>query len=98
MTSEESAALTSAMKKSGEVLEWPSEWKDQVVDKHSTGGVGDKISLILAPVVAACGLKVYAKLILCHHDPDSLYTFQTIKIPSWHTTLFQRSFNVHNVI
>ncbi|XP_066923346.1 thymidine phosphorylase-like [Clytia hemisphaerica] len=58
MTSEESAALTSAMKKSGDVLDWPAEWKYQVVDKHSTGGVGDKISLILAPAVASCGLKL----------------------------------------
>ena len=58
MTREETANLTSSMKESGEVLSWPEEWKDLVVDKHSTGGVGDKISLVLAPALAACGLKV----------------------------------------
>ena len=59
MTREETVALTLAMTYSGEVLSWPDEWKHLVVDKHSTGGVGDKISLILAPALAACGLKVY---------------------------------------
>ena len=50
--------LTRAMKNSGQVLEWPSEWRHCMVDKHSTGGVGDKVSLPLAPALAACGLKV----------------------------------------
>ncbi|XP_065668395.1 thymidine phosphorylase isoform X2 [Hydra vulgaris] len=58
MTIEETIALTSIMTGSGEVLSWPDEWKHLVVDKHSTGGVGDKVSLILAPALAACGLKV----------------------------------------
>ena len=49
----ERVALTSAMTRSGEVLEWDLD--RPVVDKHSTGGVGDKVSLMLAPIVAACG-------------------------------------------
>jgi thymidine phosphorylase len=56
MTWEECAALTRAMARSGTVLDWSAEaLNGPVLDKHSTGGVGDKVSLILAPVVAACG-------------------------------------------
>ncbi|HIE63673.1 MAG: thymidine phosphorylase [Methanobacteriota archaeon] len=50
--------LTKSMRDSGEKLEWPAEWANLVVDKHSTGGVGDKVSIPLAPALAACGLKV----------------------------------------
>jgi thymidine phosphorylase len=53
MEKDERVALTSAMTRSGEVLEWNLD--RPVVDKHSTGGVGDKVSLMLAPIVAACG-------------------------------------------
>src|SRR4051794_41440160 len=49
----ERVALTSAMTRSGTVLDWDLD--RPVVDKHSTGGVGDKVSLLLAPIVAACG-------------------------------------------
>ncbi|XP_027007520.2 thymidine phosphorylase isoform X1 [Tachysurus fulvidraco] len=56
MNFDETLKLTEKMMKSGEVLHWSNEWL--VVDKHSTGGVGDKISLILAPALAACGCKV----------------------------------------
>ena len=50
--------LTKSMRDSGRVLTWPKEWRHLVVDKHSTGGVGDKVSIVLAPALAAYGLKV----------------------------------------
>jgi thymidine phosphorylase len=56
MSPEEAAALTMAMAQSGTVLDWDSEkLNGPVVDKHSTGGVGDKVSFMLAPIAAACG-------------------------------------------
>ncbi|XP_062339714.1 thymidine phosphorylase isoform X3 [Osmerus eperlanus] len=58
METEETHALTKEMMLSGEVMSWPAEWEGLVVDKHSTGGVGDKVSLVLAPALAACGCKV----------------------------------------
>ena len=52
----EMVALTRAMTDSGAVMEWASAaLGGPVLDKHSTGGVGDKVSLMLAPMVAACG-------------------------------------------
>jgi pyrimidine-nucleoside phosphorylase len=57
MTDRETVALTRAMLHSGKVLHLPSV-KAAKVDKHSTGGVGDKISICLAPLVAACGVSV----------------------------------------
>ncbi len=59
MSFEEAAALTMGMARSGTVLDWSGEDLDgPVVDKHSTGGVGDKVSFLLAPIVAACGAYV----------------------------------------
>ena len=56
MTADERIALTGAMTRSGDVLEWGDAGVGgPVLDKHSTGGVGDKVSLLLAPIVAACG-------------------------------------------
>ncbi|XP_033740116.1 thymidine phosphorylase-like [Pecten maximus] len=54
----ETTCLTRAMMNSGEVMSWPESWRGKIVDKHSTGGVGDKISLVLAPILASCGMKV----------------------------------------
>lgn len=56
MTREERVSLTLAMAHSGTTLDWSGAALDgPVLDKHSTGGIGDKVSLILAPVIAACG-------------------------------------------
>ncbi|MDQ0463419.1 thymidine phosphorylase [Caulobacter ginsengisoli] len=55
MSFAETAALTGAMARSGEVMEWAGLLDGPVVDKHSTGGIGDKVSLMLAPIAAACG-------------------------------------------
>ncbi|MGL4635126.1 MAG: thymidine phosphorylase [Beijerinckiaceae bacterium] len=54
MVMEERVALTCAMRDSGRVLDW-RDMPGPVLDKHSTGGVGDTVSLMLAPAVAACG-------------------------------------------
>ncbi|WP_395016849.1 thymidine phosphorylase [Dongia sp.] len=52
----ERVALTVAMRNSGTVLDWKGlDLPGPVIDKHSTGGIGDKISLMLAPILAACG-------------------------------------------
>uniref|UniRef100_A0A2K5ZJE6 Glycosyl transferase family 3 N-terminal domain-containing protein n=1 Tax=Mandrillus leucophaeus TaxID=9568 RepID=A0A2K5ZJE6_MANLE len=52
MDLEETSVLTQALAQSGQQLEWPEAWHQQLVDKHSTGGVGDKVSLVLAPALA----------------------------------------------
>ncbi|MEM8955837.1 MAG: thymidine phosphorylase [Verrucomicrobiota bacterium] len=53
MSTTERVALTTAMRDSGDVLNW--NLPGPVLDKHSTGGVGDLVSLVLGPVIAACG-------------------------------------------
>jgi len=59
MTPAERIALTGAMTRSGDVLDWSDAGlSGPVLDKHSTGGVGDKVSLLLAPILAACGASV----------------------------------------
>jgi len=59
MSFEETSKLTIAMANSGTVLDWGQEGLDgPVVDKHSTGGVGDKASFMIAPIAAACGCYV----------------------------------------
>ena len=56
MSRDETVTLTLAMRDSGRVLAWgDGELPGPALDKHSTGGVGDKVSLMLAPIVAACG-------------------------------------------
>lgn len=54
MDARETADLTRAMARSGRPMRW-DDLDGPVVDKHSTGGVGDKVSLVLAPILAACG-------------------------------------------
>lgn len=57
MTPRETAVLTLEMMNSGDVID-PASFPGIKADKHSTGGIGDKVSLILAPLAAACGLTV----------------------------------------
>lgn len=56
MTDQETADLTASMARSGEVLTWDNPFT--IIDKHSTGGVGDKTSLIVVPILMACGINV----------------------------------------
>ncbi|MDX1738813.1 MAG: thymidine phosphorylase [Alphaproteobacteria bacterium] len=59
MDMDERVALTKGMMNSGDVMHWDNlDLDGPIVDKHSSGGVGDKISLMLAPIVAACGAYV----------------------------------------
>ena len=55
MTVDETSALTKSMAQSGTTLDWAADVEGPVLDKHSTGGVGDKTSFMVAPIVAACG-------------------------------------------
>lgn len=56
LTDEETANLTMAMAKSGTMLSW--EGLEPTVDKHSTGGIGDKVTLLFVPLIAACGINI----------------------------------------
>ncbi len=59
MNDKETVDLTMAMTNSGDVLKWDGLIENKFIcDKHSTGGVGDKVSLLLAPILAACGFYV----------------------------------------
>jgi thymidine phosphorylase len=56
MSDSETVNLTQAMTHSGQIMDWAAaKLHGPILDKHSTGGVGDKVSLMLAPIVAACG-------------------------------------------
>ena len=58
MSPAETYALTDAMRLSGECLDWNEPDLPPTADKHPTGGVGDKLSLVIQPLAAACGLRV----------------------------------------
>ena len=59
MNDKETVDLTMAMTNSGDILKWDGLIENKFIcDKHSTGGVGDKVSLLLAPILAACGFYV----------------------------------------
>lgn len=73
MTTQETIHLTDSMIHSGKVLDWTNGIKNIVVDKHSTGGVGDKVSPALVPVLAACGLKVRISITSLISFPLSIF-------------------------
>ena len=94
---DETTALTAAMRDSGDILSW-TELDAPVVDKHSSGGVGDKVSLMLAPLLASCG--VYVPMISGRglgHTGGTLDKFDSI--PGYNTSpdnaLFKKT--VHEV-
>jgi len=90
MTTRELVTWTEAMIDSGQRLRWPG-LRGRKIDKHSTGGVGDKISLALAPVVAACG--IYVPMMAGRalgHTGGTLDKLETI--PGFRTALDPRAF------
>jgi thymidine phosphorylase len=68
MTRAEAVALTRAMRDSGTILSW-ADIDRPVLDKHSTGGVGDNVSLMLAPMLAAAGSPAPAEAGAAHEPP-----------------------------
>ena len=89
LSDESRAALTVAMRDSGKVLKWNLD--APVLDKHSTGGVGDCVSLVLAPALAACG--VYVPMISGRglgHTGGTLDKLEAI--PGFRTTLTEDQF------
>ena len=56
LTDEETSALTLAMAESGEIINW--EDLEPTLDKHSSGGIGDKVTLLFVPLIAACGINI----------------------------------------
>ncbi|MDC0646107.1 thymidine phosphorylase, partial [bacterium] len=94
MSVEETFFLTDQMVKSGDTLNW-NDLDGPVVDKHSTGGVGDKVSIMLAPIVAACG--IYNPMISGRglgHTGGTLDKLESI--PGYNTTPDNSLF--HNVV
>ena len=84
MSVEETFSLTDQMVKSGDKLNW-KDLDGPVVDKHSTGGVGDKVSLMLAPIVASCG--IYNPMISGRGLGHTGGTLDKLKsIPEYNTT------------
>lgn len=90
MSMAEQSALTLAMRDSGHCLAWP-DLDGPVLDKHSTGGVGDLVSLVLAPVMAACG--AYIPMISGRglgHTGGTLDKLESI--PGFNTGISQQEF------